>query len=241
MKISIIISTFGRSSEIKKLFSSVENNFPEDSYEIIIVSSDDPESEKVLWLKTQKNTVVINPDFRTGKRTKSLYYYENIGIQASKYDWLLVISDDMYVDDNFYPEFLKHLDCDVVFLNTHIGQTDLGLRIPIIGTYKTPDSSTNILYLSDFVICKKSVFDVIGPLDENIDWYGKGVDFTLNICFSKTPFKINYDSNLYLNHAIALNDRDDNSISAATYNVYIEQKWRLFCEKNEGYDFIVNW
>jgi len=241
--LSIVISTYGRSNEIKSLINSIHNSFPEDFYEIIIVSSDDPNSEKSKWLKSQKNTKFINPDIRIEKRIKSLYYYENIGIKECTNEFVLVINDDMSFEKDFYEEFIKLKDNDIIFLKTHLGVRNLGLRLPVIGTYKTPEMNIyENLFLADFIVCRKSVYEDIGFLDENIDWYGIGVDLSLYFSFSKIKYKINYENNLCINHLITKNDRDNNSHNASIYGEYIENKWRKFCQENNGYDFnIPNW
>jgi len=38
------------------LINSIHDNFPDEAYEIIIVSSDEPGSDKINWLKNKKNT-----------------------------------------------------------------------------------------------------------------------------------------------------------------------------------------
>ena len=241
--ISIVVSTYGRQAEIKKLIHSIQENFPEGEFEIIIVSSDSPSSEKITWLKNHPNTVVLNPDVRTGKRTKSLYYYENMGIREASKEFILVINDDMSFDNSFYPEFLKWVDNDIIYLKTHLAQVSLGTRLPIIGTYKTPNLSEGNLYLLDFLVCKKEVYEKIGFLDENIDWFGKGADLALIFAFSKENFKVCKENNLYLNHSISSENRNSHTTQngSSTYHKYIEQKWRKFCEQNPGYDFKIKW
>ncbi len=242
MSLSIVISTYGRFVEIKNLINSIHESFPENFYEIIIVSSDNPDSEKVSWLKKQRNTMVINPDIRTGSREKSLYYYENIGLKEAKKDYVLIINDDMFFDKNFYEEFIKIKNYDIIFFKTHLGSTRLGMRTSVIGNYITPKTNEyKNLYLADFILCKKEVYEKIGPLDENIDWFGIGADLALSFAFSKHDFDINYENNLYLNHLISDTDRVSESDNARTYHIYIEKKWRNFCKENDGYDFKINW
>lgn len=242
LKISIVISTYGRVNEIKKMVESIEKNFPPDSYEIIVVSSDDPLGEKISWLKQRSNLVLINPDVRVGSRKKSLYYYLNIGIRECKHDFILTLNDDFHFDENFYPKFVKCEQYDVIYFKTHIGKTSLGTRIPIVGYYKTPKETENQnLYLADIVIVKKDVFDKIGLLDEGLDWYGVGVDLSLRFAFSDFSFKVLHNEDMYVNHDISPTDRQNESASANSYWIYLEEKFNKFVKENNGYSFKVNW
>ena len=86
--LSFVISTYGRSEEIKRLIISIEKTFPIDFYEIVVVSSDEPSSEKIKWIESRPNTKVILQDIRINKRLQSLYYYENIGIKNCSHEYI---------------------------------------------------------------------------------------------------------------------------------------------------------
>jgi len=209
---------------------------PNDFYEIIVVSSDDPNGDKCNWIRTKSNVTLINADFRQGPRLKSLYYYENIGIKQAKYDYVLVMNDDMWFTPEFYNEFIKCNGYDVIYLATQLGNVQLGSRLAIIGKYKTPhDNDYKDLYLADFVVCKKSIYEDIGYLDENIDWYGIGPD--LSICFGFKHLNVMHNDKLHIEHSISPEGRWSNSENPHTYQHYIKTKWRTFCNNNPGYDF----
>lgn len=233
-KISFIVTTFKRENYLNQLISSIEQNLPNDSYEIIVVSSDDPNSEKIKNLKLHNNVKVLNPDVRTDKRLRSLYYYENIGIKQAQYEWIFVTNDDTVIINTFFTEFLKvEKDYDVIFVGGHIGMVQLGRRIPTIGKITKHNEVEKDLYLSDFTLIRKNIYEKIEFLDENLDWYGKGCDLTLKIEFL-TNSRILYESNISVDHLIAIENRFPGEIDDFGY---IRKKWDVWCNINVGYSY----
>lgn len=94
-KVSIVIPTYGRAEYLKNLVESVRKSTPKENYEIIVVSSDMPDSEKVKWPSEQPDVRVILSNTRSGgRRTKSLYYYTNLGIlkrRTNGFSWSTTI------------------------------------------------------------------------------------------------------------------------------------------------------
>jgi glycosyltransferase involved in cell wall biosynthesis len=90
-EISIIVHTYGRAEFLKVMIQSVRNTTPREAYEILVVSSDPPETEKVKWLKQQEDIVFIQADIRRPweLRKQSAYYYINWGLknQANPGQW----------------------------------------------------------------------------------------------------------------------------------------------------------
>lgn len=234
-KLSIVISSYRRERYLKNLILSIRNHFPENSYEIIIVSSDNPNSDKIKTISKYKNVKVLTPDLRINKRLHSLYYYENIGIKQCENDWIFITNDDTKFINNFYDEFCKiEKDYDVILIGGHVGNRREGIRIPKIGTLNKPNVCNNDLYLFDFSLIRKSVYEKIEYLDENIDWFGKGLDLSLQIEFL-TNSKILYESNLIIDHEIAMENRTcDNETKDFAY---LEQKWTKWRLENPGYNY----
>ena len=140
----------------------------------------------------------------------------------------------VFNDNNFYKTINTLLEYDIMFIKTQTGMYSLGRRLPIIGELKTPlDKEVRPLYLSDFVVCKKTVYDKINYLDEKLDWYGKGLDFTMCVDFVHTNFKISYINDLYMDHTISDVNRID--LSCRNDFIYLKNKWNLFCQENNGY------
>lgn len=239
MGLSIVVTSWRRHAEIMELFESVQAIFPESFYEIIVVSSDDPESEKVKWLEVQKNTKVIIPAVRTGPRTHPLSFFMNTGMKASTKEYIFPVNDDMVFAPEFYTTFLKYREYDAVYINTNLASKNSEPRVPVVGTYRTPKGEGN-LYLGDFVLAKKEVYEEVGFLDEEIDWYGLGVDLSLKLLFGSKDYSISYVNDLIIYHSVS-GDRDGNEHvrSGPIYGKYLEDKWRNFCTLNPGYNYNV--
>lgn len=229
-KLSFVISTYARENSTKCLVESIRKRVPETAREIIFVSSDDPSCSKSQWLLSQTDVKVIFADIRRDKRLNSLYYYENLGIKASSHDWIFVTNDDTILQEGFYENFLRVAnDHDVILVNGHIGDVSLGARIPVVGTLTNPQGIKRELYLYDFSLIRKEVYEKIGFLDEKLDWFGKGVDLALT-CEVQENIKILHQSDIYVDHIISYENR--NPPRCESDFSYIDKKWQLWCKKS---------
>jgi GT2 family glycosyltransferase len=245
-KVSIIIPTYKRFNPFVKLVESIKrSNVKKENYEIIVVSSDSYESEKIKWIEEQKKEidikVIIEADRKT-IRNRSLYYYENKGVSISKYDWILVSNDDMWFDNDWYDNFNKCLDPNrkVYLISSHIGMVHLGLRIPSIGTI-TKNGVEEPMWLYDMTIIHKSIYNQVNYIDENMKWYGKGADLSLAVAFltDEKPILCN---DVKINHDISYEERSEN-IAFRTGDddfAYIRQKWdKWIIDNNKNFSY--NW
>jgi glycosyltransferase involved in cell wall biosynthesis len=247
-KISIVVSTYGRFEAFKLLINSIKNSrINREDYEIIVVSSDQPDSEKVKWVEEQSDIdmkLFLLSD-RTTVRTKSLMYYENIGIKNSKYEWIFVVSDDMYFEADWYEKFLGYVtkDNNVYIVSCHLGSKHFGFWIPPIGTI-TKDGVTETMWLYDMTIINSSVYEKIGYLDEQIHWFGKGADLPLAIAFltNETPVLCH---DVKINHDIINENRQENISTTPNGDdfVYIVNKWEKWLGENpdKNYSFVWKW
>jgi hypothetical protein len=244
-KISIVVPTYGRFVPFMKLINSIkESDIPTDNYEIIVVSSDPVDCEKINWIENQKKYIDISVNIEADRKTvrnRSLYYYENIGIKKAKYDWVLVCNDDMWFDYNWYNNFmLIKNNSKVYIIASHIGEIRLGVRVPSIGTI-TKDGVEEIMWLYDMTIIHKSIYEKINYLDENIAWYGKGADLCLQVAFltDEKPFIC---ENVIVNHDIEIEHRQENISTTPNGDdfLYIRFKWdRWIYQNNKNYQY--NW
>ncbi len=245
-KVSIIIPTYKRFDSFVKLIESVKrSNIKKENYEIIVVSSDSYDSEKIKWIEEQQKEidikVIIEADRKT-IRNRSLYYYENKGVSISKYDWILVSNDDMWFDNDWYENFTKCLDLNhkVYLVSSHIGSIHLGLRIPSIGTI-TKNGIEQPMWLYDMTIIHKSIYKQVNYIDENMKWYGKGADLSLAVAFltDEKPILCN---DVKINHDISYEERFEN-IALKTGDDdfgYIRQKWdKWIIDNNKNFSY--NW
>jgi len=237
-KLSVVVSTYGRTEHIKSLVESVASNCPNENYEIVVVSSDAPDSPKIDWLQRQQNLRIIAADMRTGPRLKSLYYYENLGIKAATGDWIFVTNDDTKLDPYFYADLLPYQNFDILAVKGHLAEPGLGQRFPVIGTLRRPgETESSPLYLYDFTVIRPWVYKAVGYLDEQIDWFGKGWDLSLKCEFVAYALgaRIKYDTNLCVEHVIAPEGRTPPPCGR-DFN-YIKAKWDRWCQENPGYDY----
>jgi GT2 family glycosyltransferase len=244
-KISIIIPTYGRFEPFKKLINSIkESNIFKDDYEIIVVSSDSHDSEKIKWIENIKDQINIKIKIENDRKTirnRSLYYYENIGIKSAIYNWILICNDDMWFEKDWYEKFLSYVNQSKVYLiSSHIGSIELGMRIPSIGTI-TVNGIKEEMWLYDMSIIHKSIYERIGFLDENMKWYGKGADLSLSIAFF-TNEKPVLCHDVKINHDITQENRSSNigNSSGDLDFSYIRLKWNkiLIDKDNNTYEWI---
>lgn len=245
IKISIVVPTYGRFDSFKKLINSIkESNIPIDNYEIIVVSSDAKECEKISWIEDNKKQINIKVKIESDRKTirsQSLYYYENVGIKNAIYDWILVCNDDMWFEKDWYQKFLSYINESKVYLiSSHIGYVHLGVRIASIGTI-TIKGIKETMWLYDMSIIHKSIYEQLGYLDENIKWYGKGADLSLAVAFF-TDEKPVLCHDVKINHDIAKENRISN-IGNSSANLdfsYIRQKWnKILANKDDStYEWI---
>lgn len=247
-KISIVVSTYGRYEAFKLLINSIrDSRINTEDYEIIIVSSDEEDSEKVKWINEQTDIdmkLFLLSD-RSTVRTKSLMYYENIGIKNSKYEWIFVVSDDMYFEPDWYEKFLTYVNKDnnVYIVSCHLGSKHFGFWIPPIGEI-IKNGITETMWLYDMTIIHSSVYEKIDYLDEQIHWFGKGADLPLAIAFltDETPVLCH---DVKINHDIIQENRKENISTTPNGDDfdYISDKWKKWVNDNpdKNYSFIWNY
>jgi len=238
-KISIIIPTYGRSEYLKDLIESVRKTTPENNYEIIVVSSDLSDSEKVKWLKEQKDVKVVLAGTRKAwqVRKDSLAHYMNEGVRNSIGEWIFVVNDDMFCASDWYAEFIKfistpaNVNVGMVVVSTHIGHVSYGQRIPVIGKTKKDGGDWKDLYLSDFAIVRKDVLEEIGLWDEKINWAGYSTDASMAIEFL-TDKEIVASEMIKLDHFIVKEERNSETINEFEDFNYVKSKWDKLCREH---------
>ena len=239
-KISIIVSTYGRNEHLKKLLDSLRTSAPLEAYELLIISSDPPETEKIAWLKTQSDIKLILADARKPwqLRKKSAHYYINLGIKKSHNEWIIVVNDDMYFLPDWYSEFVKflgnpdHSNAGMIIVAAHVGNVESGLRIEIIGKTKKPGREWRNLYLSDVCITRKDVLETIGLYDEHLDWFGAGADNSLAVEFLTTKDTIPCEY-IKIGHSIAHENRGTNMGDSFSDFHYLINKWNRWCQAHD--------
>jgi len=245
VKISIIIPTYGRFEAFKKLVNSIKESYiSKENYEIIAVSSDAPDSEKIKWIEDQKKSINITvkiEDDRKKIKSQSLYYYENVGIKTAIHDWILVCNDDMWVEKDWYEQFSSYVNENKVYLiSSHISSISEGMRIPSIGSITVEGVNQN-MWLYDMSIIHKSIYEQIGFLDENMKWYGKGADLSLSVAFLTKEIPV-LCHGVKINHDIIQENRSSNIGDSNAHSdfSYIRRKWDsiLKTKQNSSYMWI---
>ncbi|KKT80816.1 MAG: hypothetical protein UW78_C0024G0001 [Candidatus Azambacteria bacterium GW2011_GWA1_44_9] len=239
-KVSIIIPTYGRAEYLKKLIVSIRNSTPQENYEIIVVSSDLSDSEKIKWLKQEPDVKVILAGSRKAwqVRKDSLAYYMNQGIKPASYEWVFIVNDDMFLAPDWYQEFNNFVSnhennqVGMIIVSTHIGHVSYGQRIPVIGQTKRGNSAWKDLHLADFAIIKKRALEEIGFLDEKINWCGISIDTYLSLEFL-TDYKIVPVEKIKLDHFIVPEERNVETIDEFEDFNYVKRKWDKRCQVND--------
>jgi GT2 family glycosyltransferase/Flp pilus assembly protein TadD/predicted SAM-dependent methyltransferase len=243
--ISFVVPTYKRDQYVKNLILSIQETTPENIYEIIIVSSDEADSEKIKWLEKQDNTKIYMPDVRSGSRKRSLAFYYNLGISKAENDWIFPLNDAMALKGFWYENFVdtiskpENSNAGVIIVATHLANPELGHRVALQGRTKKGQGEWKDLYLTDFNIVKREVFETTGGYDENIDWYGRGLDFGLAVSFL-TDKEIIVDERIRLDHFLAQEHRLESLSDPSQGFLYVKQKWDKWCQKNNAsYDWIL--
>lgn len=237
--ISIVVHTYGRAAYLKDMIRSLRDTAPKGYYEIIVVSSDPPETEKVQWLQREKDLILILADVRREwqMRKQSAYRYINLGIKKSSCDWILVVNDDMEFDVNWYKEFSNlvtnpaNTNIGMIIASMHLGKVKYGQRLVKIGRTKKPHRDWKDLYLADFAILSREVAQKIGGYDEKMDWAGGGADLALAVEFLTDKDTI-LSEGIRIDHHIAQENRSTNIIDDFTDFHYVLRKWNKWCIEN---------
>jgi glycosyltransferase involved in cell wall biosynthesis len=223
LKLSVVVTTYGREANLFRLIESFRDSCREIELEMVVVSSDLPQSEKILGLESYDFVKVIClGDRGAGQpRKRSLYFYENLGIQEATGDWVLITNDDTWLSGDFEKAFIEQSNsADVLVLPAIIDNPALGFRVPVIGTLGSEESTAELLLL-DFAIFRSSVLKEIGPADEGLDWYGRGADMSIRCALlgkKMAPLQ-----GVYLQHSLEAENRTPPHY-AFDFS-YLNQKW----------------
>lgn len=233
LQTSIVCATYKRFDHFRELVDSVRVSFPKGSYEIVAVSSDPVGSSKYDWMKSQPDVVTISAGVRNEgeHRSRSLYSYENIGLKHASGEWMFVTNDDTKIEHDFHTVLTQmEKEWDVIMVNGHLGDVGLGCRTAVIGDVTPPDGATRPLYLYDFTVIRRSVYERIGWLDEGLDWFGKGFDLAMACETANPPLRVCYSSSLRVNHSISPENRFPPHYVRDFR--YATDKWNSWCAKN---------
>lgn len=234
MDLSIVVSSYGRFEHVKTLVETCRVSLKAISYEIVAVTSDPVLSPKNKWLALQPNVKLIAVGDRASgaPRQKSLYHYENLGLKAAQGNWILINNDDTTISEDLEVAFLKNRDsADILVIPTEIDDKSLGKRAPIVGTVKKGETSTPV-YLLDFAFFKREVFDRIGFADENLDWFGRGLDMSLACVFFAPDLRIKPLASGSLTHNLSEENRKPPHY-AIDFR-YLDEKWNAIAQ-TKGY------
>lgn len=193
---SLIIVTYNRINQVKKLIDLIEKSFDKYRYEILIYNQG-----KELELNIKKNTII----FQATKH--SLSYSRNFLITKSKGKYLCLLDDDCEISLDYFDNLTKIInrneDVDIIcgkIKNLCNGKSFSRFHSKIT---KKINKYNFDLCLSSALIIKKKVIDDIGNFDLN---FGLGAryhsneeaDFILRAI--KRNLKIIYDPNLLVYH-----------------------------------------
>jgi acetyltransferase-like isoleucine patch superfamily enzyme len=237
VKVSII-AIFCRIEGLNNLIQSVRVSTPHNAYEIIAVSVKPVENENIKWLSQQKDVILISNDIKNDKwQKKSLNYYRNLGINRANNEWVVVISEDMFFEHDWYVNFVNTLsksenfNLGMIIAASNIEKFSSGCHAVKIGQTKKGDNSWKDLYLADPSIIRKEVFCKGGYYDEKLDRYGNGEDIALAVEFLTDKDTI-VDEKIMIKHSIVEENQKIDNGDLFFDSHYIIHKWNKWCAKN---------
>lgn len=243
--VSIVIPTYGRDDLLRNLIESIRSSTPQSVYELIVVSSDPTESLKVQFLKEQFDVKLVLAGQRSERqlRKASLQHFTNLGIRVATKEWVLFVNDDMSFDKLWYQKFCEKLlslgnsSIGMIIVAADIGSTSLGPRTAVVGQVKVQGCWED-LWLSDFSLIRREIVEEFGLFDENLQWYGHGIDNTLNVRL-KTKSLIVVADDIVIRHHISKVNRRELTESPYFDFGYLRKKWDRWCAEN-GYEYRID-
>jgi hypothetical protein len=154
-----------------------------------------------------------------------------LGIQKASGDWIFITNDDSEFDIGTVDCFLEMAnEHDVLVLPAELDDSSLGKRAPVIG-HLTENGKRVELVLLDFAFIKSSILETIGPSDENLDWYGAGVDRAIRVALLPDS-RVGILSSGGLTHHLDLENRTPPHSYLDLK--YLDDKWGSFAESRKG-------
>jgi tetratricopeptide (TPR) repeat protein len=243
-KISFVITTCKRGNHVRDIIRSIRDTTPESHYEIVVVSSDPADSEKVKWLEEQKDVRLFHPEERISGRKGNTAYYYNYGVKKATKEWVFPLGDDMAPAHGWYSHFLEtssrnlNENIGTIIVATQLGDRALGPRVALRGRTRKATGTWKDLYLADCAITRKEVIDTIGGYDENIDFLEAGLDFALSVEFL-TDKETVVDERIKVESPLVHEQGEGNLSSPSPEFLYIKNKWDRWCDEN-GAQYILD-
>ena len=194
--------------------------------ELVVVSSDKEETEKIAWLREQSDVRLVSVADRDefNKRQQSLYFYENLGLEAATGQFIFIANDDGYFSSNAGTELVAaiKLGGDIFVAPSYIDSSSHGLVTPEIGKIEFSKHDSSTLFLLDFAFFKREVFDVIGLADERFDWYGRGADMSIRASLARLSVRTLGEDGAFIHQ---LEEENRNPPHPTQDFRYLKQKW----------------
>ncbi|BAZ01851.1 hypothetical protein NIES37_58580 [Tolypothrix tenuis PCC 7101] len=166
--IDIIILSYAKNDALKEITIQGVNS---------LINSEDPETInfKILVIESNKSlkpyqyehTLTVYPEEKFG-----FHRYLNLGIQSTNSPFVCLCNNDLIFEKNWASEILKEMDKDPLLLSAspycpefHLKRGFQKNHSPIIGY-------NNGILVGWCIFVKREIFDTIGKLDENLEfWY----------------------------------------------------------------------
>ena len=198
MKFSIVIPNYNGANFISDCLKSLQIALIGFDYEIIIVDNNSTDNSLILAKK-------ILPNFRVILNKKNLGFAAavNQGIMSAKYEYVVLVNNDIVVDNNWFKYLSKTIDyhkhavtfCGAVLNKTGTHYESLGLKYFIRGkclniknkrrflpkTHKKLITTQIWGSSAAIVIYKKEIIQKIGLFDSNYFAYEEDVDLALRL------------------------------------------------------------
>ena len=108
--ISVIVTVYNKEKYIKHCIESIENNTYKDIELIIVEDCSTDNSMNIIQelIPKYNNITLIRNEVNSGAG-----YSRNVGIKASKGEWLSLIDADEWIDEEYFQTYINRVEDDV--------------------------------------------------------------------------------------------------------------------------------
>jgi hypothetical protein len=154
-------------------------------------------------------------------------------LDSASGEWIFITNDDTEFLAGIEEGFLEGCVLnDVLVVPAEIDNPELGKRAPVIGQL-TKNGTQKELLLMDFAFIRASVFKLIGRSDENLDWYGAGLDRAILIALQDNLIVGVVNKGTLTHHLELENRTPPHSIPDFRY---LRKKWMGFQRENGSFE-----
>lgn len=171
--LSLILSTYSRSTELDRLFQSLAAQTFKD-FEVIVVDQNEDDRLLPYFDIGRKSGISVK---RIKHRPPNLSVARNIGIQAARGEWVGFPDDDCWYEPDLLAQLSERFDCKdaLTCMAARWAEFNEADRLPTHLTWKRSRLFRDRLVTSFMLFCNRKLFDRIGGFDSHLgvgQWFG---------------------------------------------------------------------